>query len=106
MASSDARVATMTAREWWSTVGSGAVARSEAQAREAAVRLDSDQVWTRRVQRGSDLHVTCLRGLVWMTREGDHRDHFLRAGETNTTRGPGLVCVQATAPSQLLVITQ
>ncbi|MEW6683808.1 MAG: DUF2917 domain-containing protein [Nitrospirota bacterium] len=67
------------------------------------VRLESDQVWTRRVQRGSDLTVTCLRGQVWMTREGDSRDHFLRVEDTYTSREPGLVCVQAMAPSQLFV---
>jgi hypothetical protein len=70
---------------------------------EAVMRLDSGQVWTRRVQRGSDLRVTCLRGQVWMTREGDSRDHFLGVEDTLTSREPGLVCVQAIAPSQLLV---
>jgi hypothetical protein len=69
----------------------------------AVVRLDSGQVWTRRVKRGSDLRVTCLRGQVWMTREGDDQDHFLRVEETLTSREPGLVCVQAMAPSQLHV---
>ena len=69
------------------------------------VRLDSNQVWTRRVKRGSDLRVTCLSGLVWMTREGDSRDHFLRVEDTLTSREPGLVCVQAIAPSQLHVVS-
>ena len=68
------------------------------------VWLDSDQVWTRRLKRGSDFRVTCLRGQVWMTREGDYRDYFLRAEDTYTSREPGLVCVQAMAPSQLLVV--
>jgi hypothetical protein len=71
----------------------------------SVVRLDSGQVWTRRVKRGSDLSVTCLRGRVWMTREGDARDHFLRVEDTCTSREPGLVCVQAMAPSQLLVVS-
>ena len=70
------------------------------------MRLDSGQVWTHRLQRGSDLSVTCLRGLVWITREGDHRDHFLRVEDTYTSREPGLVCVQAMAPSQLLVVSK
>ena len=65
------------------------------------VRLAPGQLWTRRVKRGSDLRVTCLRGQVWMTREGDPRDHFLRGEDTYTTQEPGLVCVQAMAPSQL-----
>lgn len=93
----------MTARSLWSAVAFGAAAQSSAQACETVVRLDSNQVWTRRVQRGSDLRVTCLSGQVWMTREGDHRDHFLRLEDTYTSREPGLVCVQAMAPSQLLV---
>ena len=69
----------------------------------AVVLLDSGRVWTRRVKRGSDLRVTCLSGQVWMTREGDSRDHFLRIADRYTSREPGLVCVQAMAPSQLLV---
>ena len=76
---------------------------AEAQPCETVVQLDSDQVWTHRLPRGSDLRVTCLRGLVWMTREGDYRDHFLRGEDTYSSREPGLVCVQAMAPSQLLV---
>ncbi|HET8761752.1 MAG TPA: DUF2917 domain-containing protein [Nitrospiria bacterium] len=77
--------------------------RSASQAREAVVRLDSNQVWTHRVPRGLDLSVTCVRGQVWMTREGDSRDHFLRGEDTYSSREPGLVCVQAIAPAQLLV---
>ncbi len=68
------------------------------------MQLDSDQVWTRRVQRGADLSVTCLHGQVWMTPEGDSRDHFLRVEDTYASRDPGLVCVQAMAPSELLVV--
>jgi hypothetical protein len=78
---------------------------SESPEPSAVVRLDSNQVWTRRVKRGSDLRVTCLSGLVWMTREGDSRDHFLRVEDTLTSREPGLVCVQAIAPSQLHVVS-
>jgi hypothetical protein len=95
----------MTARARWSAVALGAAAQSSAQDCEAVVWLDSNQVWTRRVQRGSDLSVTCLGGLVWMTREGDSRDHFLRGEDTYTSREPGLVCVQAMTPSQLLVVS-
>jgi hypothetical protein len=88
----------MTARAHRSAVASGA-----AEAREVVVRLGPGQVWTRRLRRGSDLKVTCLSGQVWMTREGDSRDHFLRGEDTCTSREPGLVCVQAMAPSQLRV---
>lgn len=94
----------MTARALWSAVALGAAAQSSAQDCEAVVWLDSDQVWTRRLQRGSNLSVTCLGGPVWITREGDYRDHFLRGEDTYTSREPGLVCVQAFAPSQLLVV--
>jgi hypothetical protein len=93
----------MTARARWSAVALGAAAQSSTQDCEAVVWLDSDQVWTRRVQRGSDLRVTCLGGLVWMTREGDSRDHFLRVEDTFTSREPGMVYVQAIVPSQLHV---
>jgi hypothetical protein len=88
----------------WSAV-LGAAVRSSAHAGEAVVQLDSGQVWTRRVKQGSDLSVTCLSGQVWMTREGDARDHFLRVEDTYTSREPGLVCVQAMAPSQVLIVS-
>ena len=41
-----------------------------------------------------------------MTHEGDYRDHFLRGEDTYASREPGLVCVQAIAPSQLHVVSK
>ncbi|MBI3608167.1 MAG: DUF2917 domain-containing protein [Nitrospirae bacterium] len=70
---------------------------------QAVVWLESEQVWTHRLPRGSELRVTCLYGLVWLTHEGDHRDHFLRVEDTDTSGAAGLVLVQAITPSQLLV---
>ena len=69
----------------------------------AVVRLDSQQVWTHRIMRGGELRVTCLRGQVWITREGDARDHFLLVDDTYASVEPGLVCVQALASSRLVV---
>jgi hypothetical protein len=68
------------------------------------VRLDRDQVWTYRVPRGATLRVTCVSGLVWITQEGNARDHFLRGADTYVSREPGLVGAQAIAPSQLVVV--
>ncbi len=96
----------MTTQAQESAVAAREAVRPSHRGREAVVRLDSGQVWTRRVQRGSDLRVTCLSGQVWMTREGDYRDHFLRVEDTYTSREPGLVCVQAVAPSQLHVTSK
>ncbi len=84
----------------------GARLGASAPARESVVRLDSGQVWTHKLPRGADLSVTCLRGQVWMTRERDYRDYFLRGEDTYTSRGPGLVCVRTLASSQLLVKTR
>jgi hypothetical protein len=75
-------------------------------ARESVVRLAQGQVWTHKLPRGSELSVTCLTGRVWTTREGDARDHFLRVDDTYTSREPGLVCAQALAPSQLLIVSK
>jgi hypothetical protein len=43
----------------------------------------------------SGLTLTCHEGWIWLTREGDAKDHVLTAGRSVRLDGPGLVVVQA-----------
>jgi hypothetical protein len=43
--------------------------------------------------------IRCVSGTLWVTQEGDSRDHFLAAGEEFVIEAPGVVVVQALAPA-------
>lgn len=47
--------------------------------------------------------VECAAGTIWVTRDGERADHVLSAGEQVRVEGPGLVLIQAFAPSQVAV---
>lgn len=47
------------------------------------------------LREGWGTRVLCLRGLIWLTQEGDSRDIFLRPGEEWEIQQTGLVLVQA-----------
>jgi hypothetical protein len=46
-----------------------------------------------------------LAGMVWVTQEGDSRDHMLGPGGSFQVRTQGRVVVQALKPSRLIVTT-
>ncbi len=46
-----------------------------------------------------------LSGTVWVTREGDSRDHVLGPGGTFRVEGPGRIVVQALKPSRLIILS-
>jgi hypothetical protein len=52
-------------------------------------------------QRGAT--VTCVAGHLWVTQDGDPRDHILGAGQSYTIRAHGRVTVQALAESRFRV---
>ena len=58
------------------------------------VALAQGALWSHRVH-SRGLTLTCHEGWVWLTREGDARDHVLAAGDTVRLDHPGLVVVQA-----------
>jgi Protein of unknown function (DUF2917) len=58
------------------------------------VTLAQGSLWSHRVH-SRGLTLTCHDGWVWLTREGDARDHVLAAGDTVRLDQPGLVVVQA-----------
>jgi len=49
--------------------------------------------------RDSALHLECVSGVLWVTREGDPRDLFVVTGESMRIAGRGLVLVQAWEPA-------
>lgn len=55
---------------------------------------------------GGGLCVVCLAGTLWVTREGDRRDHVLTDGQSLRCDRPGTAVVQALARSQLRVAAQ
>lgn len=62
------------------------------------VSLKEDSLWSHQVDACQHLF-TCREGQVWLTREGDGKDHILAAGETLRLDQPGLVVVQALRPA-------
>jgi hypothetical protein len=51
------------------------------------------------------LAVRCLEGMVWITQEGDSRDHLLSAGQELRLEGLGRVVAEALKASRILVET-
>ena len=43
--------------------------------------------------------IRCLSGTLWVTQEGDPRDHILAAGDEFLIEAPGAVVVQAFTPA-------
>lgn len=63
--------------------------------------LDARQ--TLRLKGSRGVRLRCLEGVCWVTREGDARDHVLRAGEAYSVDGPGRVVVWAITGARLRV---
>lgn len=51
----------------------------------------------------ADTMILCEAGVVWLTEEGYKQDIILEAGEAYSTRGTGLVIVQALVDSNIIV---
>lgn len=64
-------------------------------ARESAeqVHLGQDQVWGKNLPAGTLLQ--CLRGAIWITRDGDREDSILRPGEQIVLARPAHVVASA-----------
>ena len=64
--------------------------------------LHRNDLW--RVElRGETLPIRCLRGSVWITREGSSEDVVLPAGQACQLRGRGLALVGAMADAEVSV---
>lgn len=66
----------------------------------ATVTLEPGALWSHRMRSGGDT-LTCHEGRVWLTREGDSADHVLKAGDSVSLGGAGLVVVQALRPARI-----
>jgi Protein of unknown function (DUF2917) len=53
--------------------------------------------------RGAGQGIAVFNGLIWLTQEGDRRDHFLTAGDSLPLRSEGRVVMQAIGATQLMV---
>jgi hypothetical protein len=70
------------------------------QEREERVRLATGDTWGLHVHGGEALALTCEDGQLWLTCEGDSRDHVLHPGQTVRLGRPGHVVVQALRPAR------
>jgi len=57
------------------------------------VKLSNNSQKSLAVRRGSE--IVCLEGVLWITLDGDIRDHILAAGEKFTANRKGKVVLQA-----------
>lgn len=57
------------------------------------VKLTSNSHRSLAVRRGSEIR--CLEGVLWITQDGDVKDHILSAGEKFTADRKGKVVLQA-----------
>jgi len=39
--------------------------------------------------------IECKNGLIWVTSDGEHRDHILQAGRTYIPRAKGNIVIEA-----------
>jgi hypothetical protein len=51
--------------------------------------------FTTRKNRGEELNLKCLSGMVWITQPGDPEDHILQANESLKITKKGMTVVQA-----------
>ena len=67
-----------------------------------AIRLHANNFW--RVNSGRrGKRIACLNGMLWVTQEGDLKDHILTAGEEFVAAQDGLVLVEAVRDASVLV---
>jgi len=54
-----------------------------------------------RIRGAAGTVIACLEGTVWLTEEGDARDHFLQRGDRHRIRGAGVVVMEALGDARL-----
>jgi hypothetical protein len=68
----------------------------------AGIRLESRQIVQLLDPAGT--RVQCVCGVLWITQEGDGRDHIVAPGQSLTLDYPGLALVHALEPSDLEIL--
>jgi hypothetical protein len=67
---------------------------------QVTIRLPTRSVWAAPT---STRTVRCLTGKIWITQEGDSRDHVLSTGQSFTSTRAGKIVVQAMDESTIRV---
>jgi quercetin dioxygenase-like cupin family protein len=78
-----------------------AALRPHARARAEVVDLAPGSAWSTHAPHG--LAITCERGSVWITVEGDPEDHFIAAPGVFASPAHGRFAALALSPASLLV---
>ncbi len=66
----------------------------------AGLALAQGALWTYLPRMGG-LMLACCEGAVWLTREGDTKDHVLKPGDALQVEGDRRVVIQALCPAHL-----
>jgi hypothetical protein len=66
------------------------------------VQLDAEQLYTVESARGRG--VVVFDGKVWITQQGDPKDHIVSGGESFTFDHPGLALIEALEPARLVML--
>ena len=69
--------------------------------RKPELALDTGQILT--LDDAEGLRILARRGAVWVTEEGDVKDHIVRPGDTLIVAHPGRTVVQALQPSWISI---
>ena len=69
--------------------------------RKPELALDTGQILT--LDDAAGLSILARRGAVWITEEGDTKDHIVRPGDTLVVAHPGRTVVQALQPSWISI---
>jgi hypothetical protein len=63
------------------------------------ITLPRYQTWTIDGNRRGDV-ITCVKGILWVTQQGDLKDYIIEAGRSFWVTRPGTIIVQALDHSQ------
>jgi hypothetical protein len=91
-------------RELFGTVAAPAAARHATEFRTGMHMPHVDRALAKNqllVMPDGNARLTCVEGVLWLTREGDFEDYILGPGQSFTSRRGDKITVQAMRPSRL-----
>lgn len=82
--------------------------RTEGRANAASVQIQlaANTVMSLTPSRQGSIRITGTSGTLWITQQGDSRDHILSAADTFTTKTTGKVVVQAIGTEATLRLSE
>jgi Protein of unknown function (DUF2917) len=69
--------------------------------RKPELAMDTGEIFT--IDDAEGIRILARKGAVWVTEEGDVKDHIVRPGDTLTVAHPGRTVVQALQPSWISI---